>query len=75
MMQGLESEKGAEWNMKMVVWNCLSEEQQKTLMLKAIDLKIKKKELKVAMMRDKIRLMEEKIDLLRDVKDMLKGGR
>jgi hypothetical protein len=64
-----------DWDIKMMLWNHLTEEQQKTLLLRAMDLKIKHKEMKISMMRDKIRLMEEKLDMMRSVREMIKAGR
>ncbi len=66
---------GEKMAMEMMLWKYLSEEQQKDLLVRSLDLKIKKKELMISMMRDKIRLMEEKLDILRAAKEMLRGGR
>jgi len=52
----------------------LTEEQQKTLLLRFLDLKIKKKTMNISMMRDRIMLMEEKLDMIRTMRDMLKGS-
>lgn len=52
----------------------LTEEQQKTLLLRFLDLKIKKKTMNISMMRDRIMLMEEKLDIMRAMRDMLKGS-
>lgn len=52
----------------------LTEEQQKTLLLRFLDLKIKKKTMNISMMRDRIMLMEEKLDIIRAMRDMLKGS-
>ena len=52
----------------------LTEEQQKTLLLRFLDLKIKKKSMNISMMRDRIMLMEEKLDIMRAMRDMLKGS-
>jgi len=67
-------EKGGpeKWDMEMMLRKYLTEEQQKMLMLRALDLKIKKKELKISMMREKIRLMEDKLDMMRSVREMIK---
>ena len=70
--QGHEKGGSEKWNMEMMLWKHLTEEQQKLLMLRALDLKIKKKELKISMMKDKIRLMEEKLDMMRSVREMIK---
>ncbi len=69
-----KGEKGTmeKWAMEMMLWKHLTEEQQKALLLRSLDLKIKKKEMKISMMRDKIRLMEEKLDIIRSVRGMLK---
>jgi len=64
-----------DWDIKMMLGKHLTEEQQKALLLRAIDLKIKHKEMKISMMRDKIRLMEEKLDMMRSVREMIKAGR
>lgn len=55
--------------METMLCKQLTEEQQKMLMLRALDLKIKKKELKISMMKEKIRLMEERLDLMRSVRE------
>ena len=52
----------------------LTEEQQKALLLRFLDLKIKKKSMNISMMRDRIMLMEEKLDIMRTMRDMLKGS-
>jgi hypothetical protein len=52
----------------------LTEEQQKTLLIRFLDLKIKKKSMNVSIMRDRIMLMEEKLDIMRAMRDMLKGS-
>jgi hypothetical protein len=52
----------------------LTEEKQKTLLLRFLDLKIKKKTMNISMMRDRIMLMEEKLDIMRAMRDMLKGS-
>ena len=52
----------------------LTEEQQKALLLRFLDLKIKKKSMNISMMRDRIMLMEEKLDIMRAMRDMLKGS-
>lgn len=72
MGKGMHSEKMA---MEMMLWKHLTEEQQRTIMTRFLDLKIKKKEMMISMMRDKIRMMEEKLDLLREIREMLKSGR
>jgi hypothetical protein len=77
-MYGHESEKGekghmGKWAMEMMLWKHLTEEQQRELLLRDLDLKIKMKEMKIAAMRDKIHLMEEKLDMMRSVKGMIKG--
>jgi hypothetical protein len=77
-MHGHEFEKGekghmGKWAMEMMLWKHLTEEQQKELLLRNLDLKIKMKEMKIAMMRDKIRLMEEKLDIMHSLRGMLKG--
>jgi hypothetical protein len=64
-----------DWGLKMMLWKHLTEEQEKALLLRALDLKIKHKEMKISMMRDKIRLMEEKLDMMRSAREMLKAGR
>lgn len=66
---------GEKMAMSMMLWKYLSEEQQKDLLIRSLDLKIKKKELMISMMRDKIRLMEEKLDILRSAKEMMRGSR
>ncbi len=60
--------------MEMKVWEHLTEEQQKNLLIRSLDLKIKKKTMKISLMRDKIMLMEEKLDIMRAMRDMLKGS-
>lgn len=60
--------------MKMMIWKSLNPEQQRALILRSIDLKIRKKELMVYFMQEKIKLMQEKINTIRMVRDMLAGG-
>jgi len=69
---GQEKGGSEKWAIEMMLWKHLTEEQQKMLMLRALDLKIKKKELKISMMKEKIRLMEEKLDMMRSVREMAK---
>jgi hypothetical protein len=52
----------------------LTDEQQKALLLRSLDLMIKKKTMNISMMRDKIMLMEEKLDIMRAMRDMVKGS-
>jgi hypothetical protein len=59
----------------IMLWENLSQEQQKVLTLRSFDLKIKKKEMKISMLRDKIRMMEEKLDIMKSARDTLNGGR
>ncbi len=66
---------GEKMAMEMMFWKYLSEEQQKNLMIRSLDIKIKMKGLKISMMKEKIRLMEEKLDIYRAAKEMLQGGR
>ncbi len=66
---------GEKMAMEMMIWKYLSEEQQKNLMIRSLDIKIKMKGLKISMMKEKIRLMEEKLDIYRAAKEMLQGGR
>jgi hypothetical protein len=61
--------------MEMMLWKYLSEEQQKDLLIRSLDIKIKMKSLKISMMKEKLRLMEEKLDIYRAAKDMLQRGR
>jgi hypothetical protein len=79
VMHGHEFEKGEKghhmgiWAMEMMLWKHLTEEQQRELLLRELDLKIKMKEMKIAAMRDKISLLEEKLDMMRSIKGMIKG--
>jgi len=66
---------GEKMAMEMMLWKYLSEEQQKELLIRSMDIKIKMKGLKISMMKERLRLMEEKLDLYRDAKDMLQKGR
>jgi hypothetical protein len=52
----------------------LTDEQQKALLLRSLNLMIKKKTMNISMMRDKIMLMEEKLDIMRAMRDMVKGS-
>jgi len=63
--------KGTGGMMEMMVWEQLTKEQRKTLLLRALDLKIKMKTMKISMMKNKILLMEEKQDLMKAMRDML----
>ena len=60
--------------MEIIFKQHLTDEQQKALLLRSLDLMIKKKTMNISMMRDKIMLMEEKLDIMRATRDMVKGS-
>ena len=60
--------------MEIMLKQNLTDEQQKALLLRSLDLMIKKKTMNISMMRDKIMLMEEKLDMMRAMRDMVKGS-
>jgi len=60
--------------MEIIFKQNLTNEQQKALLLRSMDLMIKKKTMNISMMRDKIMLMEEKLDIMRAMRDMVKGS-
>jgi len=60
--------------MEMMLREHLTDEQQETLLLRSLDLMIKKKTMNISMMRDRIMLMEEKLDIMRSMRDMVKGS-
>jgi hypothetical protein len=60
--------------MEMIFRERLTEEQQKMLLLRSLDLKIKMKTMHISTMRDKIMLMEEKLEIIRTMRDMIKGS-
>jgi hypothetical protein len=74
MHGGMGHAMGGEMMMKMMVWKSLNPEQQRALILRAIDLKVRKKELMVYFMQEKVKLMQEKINLYRMTRDMMAGG-
>jgi hypothetical protein len=75
MQGGMGHSMGGEMMMmKMMVLKNLNPEQQRALMLRAMDLKIRKKELMVYFMQEKVKLMQEKINMYRMVRDMLAGS-
>jgi hypothetical protein len=61
-------------DMEIMFKQNLTDEQQKALLLRSLDLMIKKKTMNISMMRDKIMLMEEKLDIMRAMRDMVKGS-
>ena len=60
--------------MELMFKEHLTDEQQKLLLLRSLDLMIKKKTMNISAMRDRIILMEEKLDIMRSMRDMVKGS-
>jgi hypothetical protein len=73
---------GEKMAMSMMIMKNLNEDQQRMLLLRSLDLKIRMKELKIYALHDKIRMMQEKAKLMQEkaeimkmAREMLRGGR
>jgi hypothetical protein len=61
---------GAGFGMKIVIFKMMTPKQRKAVLIRAMDMKTRKKELKINCLQQKIRLMQEKLEFNRRVREM-----